>query len=64
LKLPLSTPRSLADLPADCEGQLATEWALITVTIIVPIMALVPTMLGMIQSYFYRVAEVICLPFP
>ena len=60
----LTRPRSLAELGPDAAGQMVTEWALITSVIVVPIIALVPAMIGMVRVYFYRVAEVICLPFP
>ena len=56
--------RPLRELHPDAAGQLATEWALLTATVVIPILLCVPMMLGMIQIYFYRIAEVICLPFP
>ena len=61
---PLTEPRYLHELEDDTTGQLATEWALLTGAVIVPLMLLVPTMLAMIKVYFYRGSEVICLPFP
>ena len=60
----LSSPRSLNDLPGDASGQMVTEWMLVTSVIVIPLVLLVPTLLGWINIYFYRVAEVISLPFP
>ena len=64
MKRPLSEPRSLEELGPETSGQLATEWMLVAVVVVLPLMLLVPTMIEMISVYFYRVAEVICLPLP
>jgi hypothetical protein len=64
VKRSLSDPRPLVELGPEASGQLATEWMLVAVVIVLPLMLLVPTLIEMISIYFYRVAEVICLPFP
>jgi hypothetical protein len=64
VKRPLTDPRPLDELGSETTGQLATEWMLVTIVVVLPLMLLVPTMIEMISVYFYRVAEVICLPFP
>jgi hypothetical protein len=61
---PLSSPRPLRDLDGNTAGQLLTEWVLVTAVIVIPIILLIPMMLEMMRIYFYRVAEVISLPFP
>ena len=60
----LSEPRSLTDLEGDASGQLATEWVLVTAFIVMPMIMMIPVIIGMIRLYFYRTAEVIALPFP
>ncbi len=61
---PLSRPRSLKHLRRDTKGQAATEWLLVTAFGVLPLVAMIPVMLEMIDVYFYRVAEVIANPFP
>ena len=61
---PLSTPRPLSDLDGDAAGQAVTEWVLITGYVVIPLILLIPMFLNWIDTYFYRVAEVISLPFP
>ncbi len=56
--------RALKRLPRDTRGQLVTEWALVTATVVVPIGLLGPVMISMLYTYFYRVAGTIALPFP
>ena len=56
--------RRLRDLPGDVSGQLLTEWVLLTATIILPLAATYPVLLGMLKTYFYRIAGTISLPFP
>jgi len=60
----LSTPRGLVELGEDSNGQLVTEWVLVLAFAVMPIILLIPTFLGMIQTYFYRIAEVVGSPFP
>jgi hypothetical protein len=60
----LSRPRSLHALASDTQGQLMTEWVLVTAVVVMPLIMLVPTMLWMIDLYFYRIAKVVALPFP
>ena len=57
-------PRGLARLGSDQDGQLATEWVLVTAFLVMPMVVAIPSALVMIRKYFYRVAEVVCLPFP
>ena len=60
----LEEPRGLAELPGDASGQLTTEWVLVTTFVVMPMVLLIPVLLGMIRLYFYRIAEVVHLPFP
>ncbi|MFT5289092.1 MAG: hypothetical protein ACI82F_001151 [Planctomycetota bacterium] len=60
----LDRRRELTDLQEDSNGQLITEWVLLTALIVMPMIILIPSLLGMIRLYFYRTAEVISLPFP
>ena len=64
MSTPPKSPRPLRELPADTTGQLVTEWVLLTATVIVPLILLVPWSLAMIHVYFYRVAEIVSGPFP
>ena len=41
-----------------------TEWVLVTAVVVMPLIMLVPTMMWMIDVYFYRIAQVVALPFP
>jgi hypothetical protein len=61
---PLSSPRALRNLESDDAGQAVTEWAMILGVVVIPLILLIPWILAMIHVYFYRVAEVISLPFP
>lgn len=56
--------RGLGELPADSSGQLTTEWVLVTTLVVMPIVLLIPVLLGMTRLYFLRIAEVVHLPFP
>ena len=56
--------RSLGELAADTSGQLVTEWALVTATVVIPLGSLGLVMIRMLDVYFYRFAGVIALPFP
>ncbi len=60
----LSSPRGLVELGDDSNGQLVTEWVLVLGFAVMPMILLIPTFLGIIQTYFYRIAEVVGLPFP
>lgn len=60
----LTDPRSLDELGADAAGQMAVEWVLVTLVVTIPIILLLPQMLWTVSVYFYRVAEVVSLPFP
>ncbi len=61
---PLTKPRALSRLASDTHGQAATEWLLVTAVAVLPLVAMIPVMIEMIDVYFYRVAEVISNPFP
>jgi hypothetical protein len=61
---PLSSPRPLKDLERDDAGQAVTEWAMVLGVVVIPLILLIPWIFAMIHVYFYRVAEVISLPFP
>jgi hypothetical protein len=61
---PLSSPRALSDLQDDDAGQAATEWVMVLGVVVIPLILLIPWFFAMIYVYFYRVAEVISLPFP
>ncbi|MHC4083570.1 MAG: hypothetical protein ACYSU2_19845, partial [Planctomycetota bacterium] len=61
---PLSSPRPLSNLESDDAGQAATEWAMVLGVVVIPLILLIPWIFAMIHVYFYRVAEVISLPFP
>ena len=60
----LEERRALVELSDDVSGQLVTEWVLVTAFVVMPMILLIPTLLGMIRLYFYRTAEVVHLPFP
>jgi hypothetical protein len=60
----LTTPRPRSTLENDDAGQAATEWAMVLGVVVIPLILLIPWIMGMIYVYFYRVAEVISLPFP
>jgi len=60
----LNEPRGLVELPDDSCGQLTTEWVLVTTFVVMPMILMIPFLLGMIRLYFHRIAEVIHLPFP
>ena len=60
----LSSPRGLAELGDDSNGQLVTEWVLVLAFAVMPMILLIPRFLGMIQTYFFRIAEVVRSPFP
>ncbi len=60
----LEERRALVELGDDVTGQLVTEWVLVTAFVVMPMILLIPTLLGMIRLYFYRIAEVVHLPFP
>ena len=60
----LATSRSIRELAADTSGQLVTEWALVTATVVIPLGSLGAVMIRMLDVYFYRFAGVIALPFP
>lgn len=60
----LSEPRPLDELNDDDAGQMAVEWILVTIVVTIPIILLIPTMLWTVSVYFYRIAEVVSLPFP
>ena len=60
----LTSPRSLSSLDHDDAGQAATEWTMVLGVVVIPLILLIPWIMGMIYVYFYRVAEVISLPFP
>jgi hypothetical protein len=60
----LSAPRPLDELDGDASGQMVTEWVLVTIVVVIPIILLIPTMLWTVSVYFYRIAEVVSLPFP
>jgi hypothetical protein len=61
---PLSSPRPLSDLNGDTAGQAVTEYAMLMGFVVIPILLFIPVFLNWIDIYFYRVAEVISLPFP
>ncbi|MHC4126947.1 MAG: hypothetical protein ACYTE6_09330 [Planctomycetota bacterium] len=61
---PLTSPRPLNDLEGDDAGQAVTEWAMLLGVVVIPLILLIPWIMGMIYVYFYRVAESISLPFP
>jgi len=61
---PLSQVRSWVDLLSDETGQITTEWVLVTGTIVFPICLAANEMITMLDSYFYRIAGVVALPFP
>ena len=61
---PLSSSRHISELNRDTAGQLATEWMLVTAFVVIPVILLIPLMLEMLSSYFYRIAGVVSLPFP
>ena len=61
---PLSSPRPLQGIVDESSGQLATEWVLLTATVVIPVIALMPQMIHMIYSYYQRITEVISIPFP
>jgi len=56
--------RALTKLHCNTKGQLVTEWALVTATVVFPIGLLGPVMIVMLHAYFYRVVGTIALPFP
>ncbi len=60
----LEEPRALSELSDDTTGQLTTEWVLVTTFLVMPMVMLIPALLGMIRLYFYRTAELVGLPFP
>ena len=60
----LEDPRLLTELGDDADGQLATEWVLLAALVVSMITFLVPTSIGMIRLYFYRIAEIVQVPFP
>ena len=60
----LGRRRELAELADDTAGQLAVEWLLVTALIVMPIVLWIPYLVGIIRTYFYRIAEVVGLPFP
>ena len=60
----LTSPRALDQLGEDSSGQLVTEWVLVLGFAVMPMVLLIPTFLGIIQTYFYRIAEVVGSPFP
>jgi len=60
----LTSPRELHQLGEDTSGQLVTEWVLVLAFAVMPMVLLIPTFLGIIQTYFYRIAEVVGSPFP
>jgi len=60
----LDRPRALTDLADDVNGQLITEWVLVTTFVVMPMIMIIPALLGMIRLYFLRTAEVVHLPFP
>ena len=60
----LTSPRELDQLGEDTSGQLVTEWVLVLAFAVMPMVLLIPTFLGIIQTYFYRIAEVVGSPFP
>ena len=57
-------PRPLGELAGDSSGQMAVEWVLVTVVVLLPLFALVPAMLALIRDFFYQIAGVLCQPFP
>lgn len=54
----------LADLHRDTTGQMVVEWLLVTATVILPLAMMVPGLINMVRIYFYRIAGVVCFPFP
>jgi len=46
------------------QGQLLTEWTLVTGTVVVPVGLLGAGAVNMIEIYYYRIVGTICLPFP
>lgn len=60
----LGSARQLVELPSDSTGQLAVEWVLIMAVILPALAGIFYVVWDMIPRYFYRTAEVICLPFP
>ena len=56
--------RVLRRLHVNSRGQLVTEWALVTATVVIPLGLLGPIMIAMLHAYFYRVAGTLALPFP
>lgn len=60
----LDEPRGLVELSDDSTGQLTTEWVLVTTFVVMPMILLIPVLIGMIRLYFHRIAEVVHLPFP
>ena len=61
---PLVERRELSELRDDTSGELVIEWVLVTTVVVVPMILLVPVMIGMLRAYFYRIADVVSSPFP
>lgn len=61
---PEMPPRNWREVFRDDAGQLVTEWALVTATVVIPIGLLLPGAMNMMRIYFYRIAGTIVLPFP
>lgn len=60
----LQSRRSLSELGDDATGQLTTEWVLVTAFAVMPILLWIPFLLGIISTYFHRIADVVGSPFP
>jgi hypothetical protein len=43
---------------------MVVEWVLVTIVAVLPFALMVPVALQMLRVYFYRIAGVLCLPFP
>lgn len=60
----LQSRRSLTELGDESSGQLATEWVLVTAFAVMPMVLTIPFLLGIISTYFHRIADVVGSPFP
>ena len=60
----LNSRRPLSDLSEESSGQLATEWVLVTAFVVLPMILTIPYLLGIIGTYFHRIADVVGSPFP
>lgn len=56
--------RPLIDLLREDHGQLATEWLLVAMAWVIPMLMLLPVFLNRLYEYFYHIVVVLSLPFP